>query len=823
MRWTLISLLCIITVNSAFGQKILSENEIQGKSPINIGLDEVNKLYVPPTNGNVILKSAMSKECDINVTYVNFPEEAKVAFEYAIDIWEQNISSPVPINILVKWEKLNGNELANCQAATYQKNFPAAPLNNVYYPIALVEKLMGKEMNGSKDADIICSINSSADWYFGTNGNTPNSKYDLVTVALHEITHGLGFSGFFEDENGVGKLSNPTNSPSAYDYYVFNHQNQRISDNNIFRSPSDELHNQLTSNSLNFNYADEYNFEGSATIFAPVTWNPGGSIYHLKSSNQSSEKTPELMSPFSFKGQAIHNPGENTLHILSEIGWNAVMFKMAEIEDIEEVSAELPVETNLSTTLNINESSVEIIYSYDYFKTSDTVKLVHNSMTDQYEGIIPTDFHIGNVQYYYSAKTDDSRTHTFPNHAPSNILNFKIGPDFYPPSLEHNPVKLISSSESAIEFSAIAKDNLGINAVKVEYRINGVNQEPVFLAADENDIFNGKLIVPQSLNENDLVEYRVVAEDNSNRKNKKYLPSATDYYQLDVVESYEPVTSYTSDFENETNDFAFSDFEVSIPVGFVNGALHTLTPYTESQVIAQKQNSIAQLKYPVILSDNTQISFDEIVLVEPGEAGAVYTDDNFWDFVIVEASKDFGVTWKPLENGYDASLNDLWENKFTSNLKSTNSYASASEDMYFNHTIYLSENENFASGDTVLVRFRLSTDNSVNGWGWAIDNLKIDNNPMVNNNVVASENVNIYPNPFTSDVFIDCNSIATDQSSVEIMITDMTGKTVYRETNFDIKYNPKLQLNLSSIRPGVYLASITDDNYNTITKRIIKN
>ena len=85
----------------------------------------------------------------------------------------------------------------------------------MYIHLKKVEKLMGKEMNGPKDADIICSINSSADWYFGTNGNTPNSKYDLVTVALHEITHGLGFAGFFDDEDGVGKLSNPTNSPSA--------------------------------------------------------------------------------------------------------------------------------------------------------------------------------------------------------------------------------------------------------------------------------------------------------------------------------------------------------------------------------------------------------------------------------------------------------------------------------------------------------------------------------------------------------------------------------------------------------------------------------
>lgn len=824
MRWTLISFLCIITFSSVFGQKTLSENIIQGRSPINIGLDEVRKSFVPPTMGNPLLKSGMSKECDINVTFVNFPEEAKSAFEYAISIWEQNISSPIPINILAKWEALNGNELANCQAATFQKNFSAAPLTNVYYPIALVEKLMGKEMNGSKDPDIVCSLNNQASWYFGTNGDTPETQYDLVTVALHEIAHGLGFSGFFIDEEGKGEISNPTKTPSAYDYYVFNHQNQRISDNSIFISPSDELHNQLTSNSLNFNYNDDYNITGSATIFSPSTWNPGGSIYHLKSNNTSTANH-ELMSPFSYKGEAIHNPGENTLHILSEIGWNAVMFKMAEISDIEETSAELPVKSNLSTTLNINQSSVKIIFSYDYFKSKDSIKLVYNNLTSQFEGKLPINFHKGNVQYYYSANTIDNQIRTFPNHAPSNMLSFKIGPDYYPPVLEHNPVNLVSASTSSIDLSAVAKDNMGISSVKVEYKINGIDYDPTVLTSEISDFYHGQLNIPVHLNENDLVEYRVVAEDNSNRKNKMYSP-ANGYYTLKVVENYKPVTEYSSDFNSTSNDFAINDFEVSTPVGFSNGALHSVTPYTESQIAGEKQNLTAQLKYPVILEDNGQMSFDEIVLVEPGETGSAFTDDNFWDYVIVEASKDSGKTWKPLANGYDSGQDKTWEDQFTSTLKSNISYASGNENMYLNHTINLTDNEDFTAGDTVLIRFRLASDNTINGWGWSIDNLKIQNNNVETNknDMIAANNINIYPNPFSDNIYIDCNSIASNEpASVEIMITDMTGKTVYRETNFDIKYNPKLQVDLSTIRPGMYLASVTDKNFNTITKRIIKN
>ena len=337
-----------------------------------------------------------------------------------------------------------------------------------------------------------------------------------------------------------------------------------------------------------------------------------------------------------------------------------------------------------------------------------------------------------------------------------------------------------------------------------------------------NDSYEGKLNIPIHLNKNDVVEYRVVAEDNSSRKNKKYSPS-NGYYSLAVVENYEPVTAYSSDFDSYSNDFAFSDFEISTPLGFSTGALHSITPYTESQIAGEKQNLIAQLKYPMILENNGQMSFDEIVLVEPGEQGSIYTDDNFWDYVIVEASKNFGKTWEPLIDGYDSGENETWEHQFTSTLKSNVSCASGQENMYWNHTIYLDGNGNFSSGDTVLIRFRLASDNTVNGWGWAIDNLRIQDNSTDPNNTLAFDNINIYPNPFSNNVYIDCNSIASDQASVEVMITDMTGKTVYRQTNFDIKYNPKLQVDLSTISPGIYLASVTDENFNTITKRIVKN
>lgn len=321
MKRTLISILCFVTIIHASGQQILTEEIAEAQTPVNIGLEEVNKVFTPPAVFSSTLKSGGTETGKISVTYVNFPEDVKATFEYAVSIWEKNIFSPVQINITANWESLPGNVLANGKPSLFCRNFKGAPQSNIYYPVALVEKITGKEFNNPTEADITCYFNKSKPWYFGTNGKTPDNQYDFVTAVLHEIGHGLGISGFFTFENGIGKYSNSSSSPSIFDYFVFNANKQRIADQFLFPSPSQELTMQLTSNSLVFNYEAENNEISDVSIYAPNTWENGISIYHLKKTDYSPGTPNELMSAHAYKGEAIHNPGEKTLYVLSELGW----------------------------------------------------------------------------------------------------------------------------------------------------------------------------------------------------------------------------------------------------------------------------------------------------------------------------------------------------------------------------------------------------------------------------------------------------------------------------------------------------------------------
>jgi hypothetical protein len=104
--------------------------------------------------------------------------------------------------------------------------------------------------------------------------------------------------------------------------------------------------------------------------------------------------------------------------------------------------------------------------------------------------------------------------------------------------------------------------------------------------------------------------------------------------------------------------------------------------------------------------------------VEPGTGSGVFGDPQFWDFVIVEGSND-GINWQPLVPGYDARLYSDWLSVYN------NGAPGIVPDLFKRREINVLDT--FIAGEQILLRFRLSADPAVNGFGWVIDNLQIFN------------------------------------------------------------------------------------------------
>lgn len=279
---------------------------------------------------------ALSAECaTIDITYNFVPAEAQVAIEHAAGIWEGVLVSSVPIKGMVTWAPMGASALG-ITFPNGRKDFLAAPFAQTWYATALANSIVGEELNpGENDFEIF--LNSGSSWYYGTDGATPNGQYDMVSIALHEMGHGLGFVGLSKKtgtEGSFGLLEMSDFSPlittfpwpeldtlpGIFDRFLAHPQNGPLE---LMENPGTALGSAMTSNQLRFNgaFAMEANNGNGPRIYSPSTFALGSSCVHLNESSYPEGNLNELMTPFSSAGNANHWPGPLCLAIMRDIGW----------------------------------------------------------------------------------------------------------------------------------------------------------------------------------------------------------------------------------------------------------------------------------------------------------------------------------------------------------------------------------------------------------------------------------------------------------------------------------------------------------------------
>jgi hypothetical protein len=222
------------------------------------------------------------------------------------------------------------------------------------------------------------------------------------------------------------------------------------------------------------------------------------------------------------------------------------------------------------------------------------------------------------------------------------------------------------------------------------------------------------------------------------------------------------VTEYTNQLDAgpDGDEFQLDGFAHAQPGGFADGALHTAHDYPANA------DATAMLRRPVTLSTATTLSFDEVVLVEPGETGSQYGDYDFWDYVVVEGTAD-GVTWLPLADGYDARADAAWLNAWYGG-------QDGSAALYRSRAIDL--NATFDQGETVLLRFRLFSDGYVEGWGWAVDDVAVESSgtTAAGDAPAALALGQNHPNPFNPQTTISFD--LPRESRVRLEVYDLRGR-----------------------------------------------
>jgi hypothetical protein len=815
----------LFNISFALGQNHYRRLEIHVPEVVCHGSHETEKSFVPPP-AEFLLKSGAEKKSDFIVDYSLFPPEAIEAFEYAVSIWESIIESDIPIYVEARWRTMSNGSLGSASPGDYIANFKNAPRKNIFYPIAVAEKLSKTEISGASFPDISATFNKDIRWYFKTDGKTPELLYDFVSVALHEIGHGLGFTGFFFVTSVTGAYGNENaGDVAAYDLMVINKNNQTLTDTTVFDIPSTDLYSALTSNELYSasRAAKKYNSGNLPRLYAPQIWNRGSSIYHLNDATYPSSNENSLMTHALGLGEAIHDPGPIATGILADIGWKHTILDFDKPKDIEQRKN---IEFNLSieSDTEIDSNAVYVYYSYDSFNNHrDSLLLEMDQVTKKFSNQLEPAIETGTIQYYISVVDELDRMFYSPTEVPSEMYTVTIGPDTEPPVITHEEIPYFVLFDEQIKISTLADDNLGIDSVYLEWWLNDVKQQTFKLNYDSATMYSGFINYDSNLlNDRDKISYRISAVDLSQAKNLVFSP-ADSLYSFRIEKIFEPVYGYINDFNVRSNDFIIYDFDIYTAEGFENGSLHSPHPYPSPRKNNTYLNFYTLLKYPIILTENSTMRFDEIVLIEPGEPNSVFGDDDFWDYAVIEGSNDFGKTWHPVTKGYDSGEYASWSTSYNKKIDDNQmSLTPGSQDLYITRQINLLENGNFNAGDTILFRFRLFSDPYANGWGWTIDNLRIQTPVSAPSLTLSPGNIMVYPNPVNDILNISVQA----EKNIEILTVELFniyGQKLESIRSTDIFGEFRVETNLGNYNSGMYLVVIKENNKQVYSKKIVKN
>lgn len=169
-------------------------------------------------------------------------EQRRIVYQFAADLWGAVLQSNVETRVAASFQPLaceaTSGVLGSAGPYYINRDFDGAQIAGAWYHSALANAIAGVNLNVGPDyvAPDDIEINSrfnanlgspgcleTSGWYYGLDGNTPAGRINFLDVVMHEIGHGLGFSGFLNKTTGA--LANFDGTPRSDVYTHFAYDN----------------------------------------------------------------------------------------------------------------------------------------------------------------------------------------------------------------------------------------------------------------------------------------------------------------------------------------------------------------------------------------------------------------------------------------------------------------------------------------------------------------------------------------------------------------------------------------------------------------------
>jgi autotransporter-associated beta strand protein len=252
------------------------------------------------------------------------------AMDFAGDIIGQLIRPTYADEVVTvrvnSYSSTTDNLYASATPAYYYGDFGSADpryQSGTNYAKALASHLLGHEIQGDHD-DITLNVNSANTFYWGTDGKSTPGAGDFVSIATHELIHGLGFADSFRAQGGYGLFGDGTfdsqdgvsGLPLAYDRLL------TVSPGGapLISLSSANRAGALTSNNIYWNGANAVAGNGGMApkLFAPNPFIGGTSITHVDDATYPNDLMNSAISP----GEIKQTPSAIDRGILRDLGWD---------------------------------------------------------------------------------------------------------------------------------------------------------------------------------------------------------------------------------------------------------------------------------------------------------------------------------------------------------------------------------------------------------------------------------------------------------------------------------------------------------------------
>lgn len=260
--------------------------------------------FVPPANDDFVLDFAGSVDAG-----------TRQVVQTAAGIWSQVLDVRVPIVVDVSMEALDTGILGGTKPVEAHFGQPAFPQPDVLYPLALANQFVGRDLRTSLP-DIEMVLSSTMNWDRSTDGSVASTAQSMLSVAVHEMGHGLGHTSWVRQTDlgwAVNYVANGATVAFAYDRLVTTPTGAAITS-----LPESALASVLTTPlSWAGSRGRTANGGTSPRLYSPLVFETGSSVGHLDEATF----TSEVMTPFLRRGEVHTTIPPITKAMLTDIGW----------------------------------------------------------------------------------------------------------------------------------------------------------------------------------------------------------------------------------------------------------------------------------------------------------------------------------------------------------------------------------------------------------------------------------------------------------------------------------------------------------------------